>query len=260
MAGPFTSSGVPVSHTPDPRPRREFLGQLAATVALASVACAPAASIAAAPAPAPGPSTGAAPVAGAGAVKAQPPSVHWDDSWTARVLAAKHKAVFDGPEIADGEAPGQAWLFYQGLSVVSGVTDADVVPVVVMRHKGIPVAFNDHLWDKYEIGKWLKEKDPTTGKPARRNPYAHSAPGDKFANVAPDGTLPELHRRGAVLLGCSRAASFFAYQIAERTKQPFPQVREEVRANLIEGVILQPSGVYAVLRAQEVGCAYIRAT
>ncbi|MGH7533020.1 MAG: hypothetical protein ACREL4_06995, partial [Gemmatimonadales bacterium] len=230
--------------------------QLAATVALASVACAPAASIAAAPAPSPG----AAPAAGAAAAKPQQPPVHWDDSWTTRVLAAKHKAVFDGPEIADGEAPGQAWLFYEGLSVVSGVTDADVVPVVVMRHMGVPVAFNDHLWDKYQLGKWLKQKDPTTGKPARRNPFAHSDKGDKYANVAPDGTLPELHRRGTVLLACARAASYFAYQIAERTKQPFPEVKGEVKANLIDGVILQPSGVYAVLRAQEVGCAYIRAT
>lgn len=249
-----------MSHTPDTRPRREFLGQLAATVALASVACAPAASTAPVPAPAPGRSTGSALAAGAAATPKPQQPVHWDDSWTTRVLAAKHKAVFDGPEIADGEALSQAWLFYEGLSVVSGVVDADVVPVVVMRHMGVPVAFNDHLWDKYQLGKWLKQKDPTTGKPARRNPYAHAEKTDKYANVAPDGTLPELHRRGTVLLACSRAASYFAYQIAERTKQPFPQVKDEVKANLVDGVILQPSGVYAVLRAQEVGCGYIRAT
>jgi hypothetical protein len=249
-----------VSHTPDARPRREFLGQLAATVALASVACAPAASTAAAPVPAPGPATGATPAAAAAATPKPQQPVHWDDSWTTRVLAAKHKAVFDGPEIADGEAPSQAGLFYEGLAAVSGVVDADVVPVVVMRHMGVPVAFNDHLWDKYQLGKWLKQKDPTSGKPARRNPYAHAERGDKYANLPPDGTLPELYRRGAVLLACSRAASYFAYQIAERTKQPFPLVRDEVKANLIDGVILQPSGVYAVLRAQEVGCAYIRAT
>lgn len=250
-----------MTDVPDAHPRREFLGQLAATVALAGIGCAPAAAGAPAPTPAPGPSTGAAPSAGAGAVVAQKQApISWDDSWTDRVRAAKHKAVFDGPEIADGEAPGQAWLFYDGFAAAQHTTDADVVPVVVMRHKGIPVAFNDHLWDKYEIGKWLKEKDPTTGKPARRNPYAHSDKGDKFANLAPDGTLPELHRRGAVLLGCSRATNWFAYQMAERTRQPFPQVKAEVRANLVEGVILQPSGVYAVLRAQEAGCAYIRAS
>ncbi|MGB7211350.1 MAG: hypothetical protein WBC97_01875 [Gemmatimonadales bacterium] len=247
-----------MSHTPDPQHRREFLGQLAATVALAGVACAPAASSTVAPAPVP--IAGAAPAAVTTTAKVQQPPVHWDDSWTTKVLAAKHKAVFDGPEIADGEAPGQAWLFYEGLSVVKDVTDADVVPVIVMRHMGVPIAFNDHLWDKYQLGKQLKQKDPTTGKPARRNPYAHADKGDKYGNLAPDGTLPELYRRGAVLLACSRAASYFAYTIAERTKQPFPQVKAEIKANLIDGVILQPSGVYAVLRAQEVGCAYIRAT
>lgn len=234
---------------PDTTPRREFLGQIAATVALASVACAPGVT-SAAPAPA---------AAAAATTPPPPPApVRWDDSWTTRVLAARHKAVFDGPEIADGEAPVQAWLFYQGLSAVSGVTDADVVPVVVMRHMGVPIAFNDHLWDKYQLGKWLKQKDPTTGKAARRNPYAHSDPDDKYASLPPDGTIPELHRRGAVLLACNRAAMYFAHQIAERTDQPLAQVKDEVRSNLLDGVILQPSGVYAVLRAQEVGCAYIR--
>ncbi|MFI5235583.1 MAG: hypothetical protein ACHQXA_07735 [Gemmatimonadales bacterium] len=243
-------------HIPDATPRREFLGQLAATVALASIACAPA--VAPASTPAPAPAGGMTPAGGVAAAKPAP--IHWDDSWTTRVLAAKHKAVFDGPEIAEGEAPGQAWAFYKDYGTVYGTTDADVVPVVVMRHKGVPVAFNDFLWDKYEIGKWLKEKDPTTGKPARRNPYAHSDPSDKFANLAPDGTIPELHRRGAVLLACNRAAMFFAYEAAKRTKQPLQQVKDEVRANLIEGVILQPSGIFAVLRAQEAGCAYIRST
>jgi hypothetical protein len=243
--------------TPDLTPRREFLGQLAAGVALASAACAPAAVTTAAPAPA---SSTGAPAAAVPAPTAHPAPPQWDDSWAARVLAARHKAVFDGPEIAEGEAPSQAWLFYEGLAAVQGTTDADVVPVVVMRHMGVPVAFNDHLWDKYEIGKWLKEKDPTTGKAARRNPYAHSDEGDKYADLAPDGTIPALHRRGAVLLACNRAAMYFAYQIAQRTKQPLPQVKDEVRANLLDGVILQPSGVYAVLRAQEVGCAYIRST
>jgi intracellular sulfur oxidation DsrE/DsrF family protein len=33
-----------------------------------------------------------------------------------------------------------------------------------------------------------------------------------------------------------------------------------LKANLIPGVILQPSGVYAAHRAQEAGCTYIRST
>jgi intracellular sulfur oxidation DsrE/DsrF family protein len=34
---------------------------------------------------------------------------------------------------------------------------------------------------------------------------------------------------------------------------------EEFKANLLPGVILQPNGIYATMRAQQAGCVYIRA-
>ena len=39
-----------------------------------------------------------------------------------------------------------------------------------------------------------------------------------------------------------------------------PPIFEELKANLVPGMILQPNGVYAVLRAQEAGCAFMRST
>lgn len=241
---------------PSRTPRREFLGQLAAGVALASAACAPAIASAPAPAPTAAPSAGSASVPPA--APAPPAQQKWDDSWFPKVVAARHRAVFDGPALADGEVANQAWAFMKDTHDALGATDAEMAAVLVMRHEGIPFALNDVLWDRYQLGKRLKVKDPTTGRPARRNPLLHADKDDPYALVAPDGTLSTLRARGATLLACNRAARYVAYMMSQWSKRPVEEVRTEVFANLVEGVIVQPSGIYAVLRAQEAGCAYIR--
>jgi hypothetical protein len=50
----------------------------------------------------------------------------------------------------------------------------------------------------------------------------------------------------------------FTYRLAKETKADLDAVRAEARAGLLRGVALQPSGVYATLRAQEVGCTFMR--
>jgi hypothetical protein len=242
--------------------RREFLAQLAtAAVAVAGTACAPAiASQQVAPAPAPMP--GAAPAASAApSSAARPASARrtFDDSWTARVAKAKHKAVFDSPEVVGGIALWQAFSYMRGYKAVFDTPDADVRPVIVMRHMATVMAFGDALWAKYDLGEATKLKDPTTGEPARRNPFLHADRGDKFALMDAQTTLTALHARGATLLACDQAAMGFAGQMAQKHKLDVEAVRAEIRAGLVPGVILQPSGIYATARAQEIGCVFMRA-
>lgn len=232
-------------------PRREFLGQLVtAAVAVAGTACAPgvAASPAAASAPTPVPSARPA---------GPPPRITWDDSWTQRLATAKHKAVFDSPAIGGGVALWQAALFLRGYEDALDAAEGEAVPVVVMRHAGVPLAFGDVLWEKYELAKELKLKNPKTRKPYARNPFLHPDPPDAKGWEAV-ASLDRLRQRGAVLLACNLAAMGYAGRIAERTKQDPAAVREEVRATLAPGVILQPSGVYATIRAQEMGAVFMR--
>lgn len=230
-----------------PTPRREFLGQLAVTaVALAGTACAPSLAPSGAAASAPAPRA---------AAPASPP--RWDDSWIAQ-LTAKHRAVFDSPGVADGLALGQAFTYMRGYHDVYQTTDADVQAVIVMRHAGIPLAFGDALWDRYEIGKMLKIKDSATNKPARRNPFYKVDPHDRDAFAG--GTLEALHARGAVLLGCNLAAMGFAARLADRAKSDVALVREEIRSGLVPGVTLVHSGIFGIIRAQEAGCSYMRST
>jgi hypothetical protein len=227
--------------------RRQFLGQLvggaASLVATACATAVPAQS--AAPTPAP-----------------KPVDPKWDLAWTDRLSSGAHKQVFDAPEIADGTALHQARMFYVNYKEVYSTPETDLRAVLVFRHEAIPVVLGDAAWAHYPfIGKKLtKLKDPTTGEWTQRNPFLNAKKDDKYALIWPDGGLDTLIARGAIVLACNLAFGGFAGQIAERTKQPKEAVHAELAAALVPGVTLVPSGIFGVIRAEQGGCAYIRAT
>ena len=184
----------------------------------------------------------------------------FDDTWTQRVRDAKHRAVFDSPDIGDGLALEHALVFMENYHEMLGTSDAETVPVVVMRHGGTVMALNDALWAKYELGKDAKLGDLVTGKYAIRNPFFKVDAGDKRTELSPGASLSSLAARGAILLACNRALMHFAVTAAKKRKLDVEQTRAEFRAALLPGVILQPSGIYAVTRAQEAGCTLLKST
>jgi hypothetical protein len=207
------------------KPRREFLGQIAASaLVLAGGACA---------------SPAAAATLGTSVTRQSA----WDDSWTQR-LKARHKAVFDSPEIDEGRVFGQATSYVRAMHDALGSDDSQTV--VVIRHHAIPLIFNDEMWKKYPIAedKGLKDRD---GRWETANPYTVDV-------------TDRLLARGHIVLGCDLATRNYAGVLAGKTKGDRNAMYEELKANLISGVILQPTGVYAAHRAQEVGCTYIRST
>jgi hypothetical protein len=50
----------------------------------------------------------------------------------------------------------------------------------------------------------------------------------------------------------------WATSAAERTKRDVEEVKNDVRNGLVPGAILMPTGVFALVRAQNAGCAYMR--
>jgi len=135
--------------------------------------------------------------------------------------------------------------------------DSDVQAVIVIRHAAIPMAFNNAMWAKYPIGKDAKIKDGRDW--ATRNPYLSSKDAGPSADV-PSATLSWLASHGHVLLGCNLATLGFASSYAAETHADSHAVYEDLKANVVPGLILQPNGVYAVLRAQEAGCTYFKAS
>jgi hypothetical protein len=229
-------------------PRRSFLTRAAAATA-AVVASSTAAATPLA----------AAIERGSGATR-NPLSSDLDDTWTERVRAAKHRAVFDSPAVGDGLALEHASVFMNNYHEMFGTTDAETVAVIVMRHMGTALAVNDALWAKYELGKFVSFKDPDTSKDAVRNVFVRIGADAKNSPISAEASLSSLSARGAVLLACNRALMHLATTEATKRKQDLEKTKAEFRAAVLPGVILQPSGIYAVTRAQEAGCAFIKST
>jgi hypothetical protein len=247
-------------------PRRDFLGQVAASaIVLAGAACAsPAATAAPAPAPAPTPppATGNQPQGGGGGGGGPiPQRTSWDDSWFAK-LTAKHKAVFDSPEIGDGLVIANATGYIRGMRDAIGAGENDVQTVVVIRHAAVVMFFNDAMWEKYPIGRLRNLKAPRSEAWATKNQWVGTASARPAQGTPdrPQSTLAWLASRNHFILGCDLATRNVAGIIAREMKLESRAVYEDLTSNLIPGTILQPTGVYACHRAQEAGCTYIRST
>jgi hypothetical protein len=222
-----------------PTQRREFLGHLAAGAALLATACAPAVA-----------ATGGMTPQGAAAGGASPrPASKWDDSWALR-LTAPHKAVFDWPEHADGTA---LWHAQGYLDAVREIHAEPAQAVIVIRHAAIGYAFNHAMWDKYPMGDFMAGRGATAHRESKRNPYQAGA-GSRGSSI--EGLIAN----GVTFVGCALAARGTAATMASRTQGNADAIYEELTANVVPGVIMQPTGVYAVHRAQERGCGFIRST
>ena len=250
---PFPIAEQHVAHEVDPRRRRrrEFLGELAGSAALLAGAGLVASPIAAQQATSS--NAGATPQASPRA------ETQWDVSWVDR-LSGRHKQVFDAPEISEGTILHQARTWMRGYADVYQTTDADTNAVLVIRHAAVPMVLKDEVWDRMDWGKQLKLKDPTTGKHTRRNPFINVKRDDKHSMVWPDGGLDTLISRGCTVLACNLALMGQTGRVAEKLKLPREEARKLVFDNLLSGVIVMPSGIFAIGRAQEAGCHYIRST
>ena len=244
--------------------RRQFIGELAASAAaLAAVACTPAAT---ATAPSQAPTPAKAPTGAAANADAPPRNMPvapktWDASWMNRITA-KHKAVFDSPEIDEGTALFQAMMYLDAVKDVFGTGDSDASVVVVLRHRAVPLLFNDAIWAKYDMGTLTKTLDSKTGKGVVRNTYYQNvdAQGNPKTDDRPSATIKSLSARGVIFVGCDLATRVFSSRAAAATKRPSQQVYEEIKANLVAGATLMPTGVFGMLMAQEAGCSVMRST
>jgi len=250
--------------------RREFLGKAAVSAAaLSAAACTPPATIAPAT-PQPAPTPGAGPAAQSGAVgaaggtaAARPAqAMVFDNSWFDR-LKAKHKAVFEQQALDYGSAVSYAGRWISGMRDTGVAKAGEFQVVLVLRHEAVPLVVNEAMWEKYGIGEALKYKTfgdaivksnpmASTPVPAGRTPPANDP-------MRPRGNIPWYTANGHITLACNLAFTGFAAETASRMKADRAELLEEFKANLLPGVILQPNGIYATLRAQEAGCVYIRA-
>jgi intracellular sulfur oxidation DsrE/DsrF family protein len=174
------------------------------------------------------------------------------EAWLNKITG-RHKMLFDVPEPNDGFAFAWARVFLNTTNEAYGTKDADNSAVIVLRHSGIPFAMKDAMWAKYKFGQMFKITDPKTHRPAIRNPFVNMKPGDfPIAGVGVD----ELMAAGVLVGVCNIALTLTAGMVAKKLRKDGAAVKQEWVTSLLPGVQVVPSGVIAVNRAQEKGCAY----
>jgi hypothetical protein len=200
-----------------------------------------------------------------------PIAADWDMTWVDRVTG-RHRAVFDSPGVSDGAAVFRANMWLNQYREVYGTERADMSPVIVLRHSGTALALNDDYWTKFDVARELAEDDaprpaapaPAPASPARPDsasvtPSPASPRKNPLSGTGPNSLATFLDGGGIVLV-CNVAfqQAVGRFRRADRNLSRDAAL-ELAKAHLVSRVILQPSGIFAALRAQEAGCHYILA-
>jgi hypothetical protein len=188
---------------------------------------------------------------------APPIAETWDMSWTARVTG-RYKAVFDSPEAHSGAALFRAVSWREQYKEVYNAEPGDTSAIVVLRHLGFYLALNDEYWSRFDVGKELKERDEKGKKWATVNPLGATA-----AAASPQSakySIPSFIAAGGIVLVCGWSFGGAVARVMKEEKLEREAARARAKELLIPGVILQPNGIFAALRAQEAGCSYVMAS
>ena len=182
----------------------------------------------------------------------------WDVSWVDKI-AGSHRAVFDSPEVSYGLALVRTLVWHKDYAEVYGAKPNDMSAVVVLRHNAIWMVMNDEFWDHHKIGALVKIDDPKTGKPIRRNPFLGPTPYPDLPPQLADEVLKKVLAT-ATVLACNLAFHDVVDKVKAEAGGDTAKARSMALQHVVPGIILQPSGVFGVTRAQEAGCHYFLAS
>ncbi len=187
------------------------------------------------------------------------------DAWFNKVKG-KHRVVFDATQ--PHEVFPFAWpKVFLMTNEKTGSPPSDCGVVVVLRHSAIGYAFEDRLWEKYKFAELFKAGDLGPGFQAsdaataatKRNPFLNPKPGDfkipGFGDVAIG--INELQASGVMFCVCEAAIAVYSAVTGGMMKMDAAEVKKDWMNGLLPGVQPVPSGVWALGRAKEHGCAYI---
>ena len=183
----------------------------------------------------------------------------WDLSWVKRITG-KYRAIFDVPEIDSGYGVWRASIWGKQYMEVLGAKPNELASVLVLRHNGIQLAMQQAYWDKYAIGKEKNVLHPVTQQGTDRNPALLSSTRNEVPAMFDDAALDKFIGRGGIVLACNLALQDIVEAIQKKDNASDADARKQAIGFMVPGVILQPSGVFAALHAQDAGCKYIRAS
>jgi hypothetical protein len=103
-------------------------------------------------------------------------------------------------------------------------------------------------------------KHPVTAQRTDRNPALLSSARNEQPAMFDDFALDKFIARGGIALACDLAFAEIVGLVSKKHGGSEEAARKSAMDMLVPGVILQPSGVFAAVHAQDVGCRYLRAS
>ncbi|MGA8043214.1 MAG: hypothetical protein WCA37_10455 [Terracidiphilus sp.] len=180
-------------------------------------------------------------------------------------LMARVKQVYDVVQINEGRFLNNVKNSLNGLEFGFGVPREQIKIAVAMHGPTNMLNYDDFIWNKYQIGEWLKVTDPATGKPAVRNIFVNStkAAGKDFHATDPgnegsmyqDTSMQTLRARGVQFLSCHSATEEQARMLIRMrnlTQSP-EEITREMLAHTIEGTLVVAAMVAAIALLQSEG-------
>ena len=196
------------------------------------------------------------------------------DDWIKEVPGT-HRCLFDFPQHKNGFGLLHI-LNYLNTYSTAYKTGAGQVGAVgtfysVGSQASIPLAFNDSIWAKYELGAYTGLKD-AAGKPYTRNLFNRPTPKElhllmqaidsppipALADAIPALGIESLQKMGTKFLLCNNALGIWCLELEARGKGKAQEIDKELRANLLPGVTIVSAMVIAIEKAQEAGIKYNR--
>ena len=183
----------------------------------------------------------------------------FDLTWPTRLHGA-HRAVFDVPGIDSGFGVWRASLWEDEYTEFMGAKPADLSSVIMIRAEAIILAMQQSYWDAYDPGHKKNVKHPLTEQVTNTNPVLMSSSRNEVPPMFDGAALDQYLKRGGIALACNLAFKEITDVIESEDKVSADAARTKAVSMLVPGVMLQPSGIFAVVRAQEAGARFVRAS
>src|SRR6267143_235801 len=178
---------------------------------------------------------------------------------------AQFKQLYDIIPIANGSFLNNIKNSLNGLHFGFGIPEEQIKIVAALHGPANMLNYDDFIWNKYQIGAWLKVTDPSTGEPAVKNPFYPSKAGtplhyssenpDSPESLYQDTSIQALQHRGVKLLACHTATEEQARALIAHNslKQQPEEIVKEMLAHTLPEVLVVAAMVAAIALLQTEG-------
>jgi intracellular sulfur oxidation DsrE/DsrF family protein len=178
---------------------------------------------------------------------------------------ARIKQLYDIVQIGDGKFLNNIKNSFNGLRFGFAIPERHIKIVAALHGPANMLNYDDYVWQRYQIGEWLKVTDPASGKPAVKNLFYSSKVGPKQESAAKDPddldsiyqdtSMQALQSRGAQFLSCHTALEEQVRVLISRNKlsQSPEDVVKVMLEHTVPGVLVVTSMVAAIALLQAEG-------